>query len=110
MNKETLKTAHKHSSNNKNELAASDLCGCFYCKEIFSPKEIKEYANNNQTALCPYCFIDSLIGNASGYELTKEFMEEMNDFWFNTVVLPTTGKRYKYDNITKTFKELEKET
>ena len=33
--------AHKHSGSHREELLESDVCGCFYCMEIYSPQEIQ---------------------------------------------------------------------
>ena len=78
-----LEEIHKHSSNNKQEIDNSDTCGCFYCKELFVPKEIKEWLRDkDQTAICPYCKVDSVIGNASGYEITKALLDAMSKKWF----------------------------
>ena len=80
--------AHRFSCNHKPELEKDEICGCFYCLEIFNPKEITEWiiVNNNAdrrgTALCPYCGIDSVIGASSGYPITKSFLREMKKMWF----------------------------
>lgn len=76
-------TAHKHCANNKKNLIHDSVCGCFYCLEIFSPAEITEWVKDtNGTALCPYCGIDSVIGESSGYPITKDFLAEMKNYWF----------------------------
>lgn len=77
-----LTAAHKHSSNNVEEVKSSTICGCFYCRKVYSPVEIKEYIDNGQTALCPYCGVDAVIGNASGYEVTDAFLTDMFNKWF----------------------------
>lgn len=77
-----LKWAHSHSSNNRKEIETSNICGCFYCLEIFSPDTIEEWINEETTALCPYCEIDSVIGSASKFKIEKNFLEEMKDYWF----------------------------
>ena len=75
--------AHKHSIYNREELEKSRNIGCFYCMEIFhNPKKITEWCDGGQTALCPNCAIDSLIGDKSGYEITKTFLLGMNKIWF----------------------------
>lgn len=75
--------AHKYSVNNKTDLERDKLCGCFYCLKIFSPNKIKEYINDkNGTAICPYCCIDSIIGESSGYPITYDFLKKMNKYWF----------------------------
>ena len=80
---EMLEEIHGHSINNKQEIEKSDTCGCFYCKELFVPTEIKEWIQDKeQTAICPYCKVDSVIGNASGYEITKALLDAMSKKWF----------------------------
>lgn len=74
--------AHKYSSHHRKLLEADTLCGCFYCLKIFSPSEIEEWIDNDDTALCPYCEIDSLIGESSGAPVTLEFLRSMNEYWF----------------------------
>lgn len=75
--------AHKYCSNNREGLLKDQKCGCFYCLTIFSSKEIEEWINNTKdTALCPYCGIDSIIGESSGYPITEEFLRKMNLYWF----------------------------
>lgn len=75
--------AHAFSSNNKSALLKDKKCGCFYCTEIFSPSEITEWIEDTSgTAICPYCGIDSVIGESSGYPITKELLQKMNKHWF----------------------------
>ena len=33
-------------------------------------------------AICPYCGMDSVIGESSGYPITKEFLQKMQEHWF----------------------------
>lgn len=77
-----LKKAHSFSSRHRKELESDKVCGCFYCLKIFNPKEIKEWCDNEDTALCPYCGIDSVIGESSGYPITGKFLKEMHQYWF----------------------------
>ena len=79
--------AHKYSSNHKAELLKDKKCGCFYCMQIFDPSEISEWLDEENgdplgTALCPYCGTDSVIGESSGYPITKEFLKGMKKYWF----------------------------
>ena len=83
MNNEDVIKAHYFSSNHKKELLKDKKCGCFYCLEIFDPNEIKEWVDDiSGTAICPYCGIDSVIGESSGFPITKEFLKVMNNYWF----------------------------
>ena len=75
--------AHAFSSNHEEALLKDGLCGCFYCAEIFDPKLITEWVNDTSgTAVCPFCGVDSIIGQSSGYPITKEFLEKMKRHWF----------------------------
>ncbi|MDF2946664.1 MAG: conserved hypothetical cytosolic protein [Bacillales bacterium] len=76
--------AHKHSINNQESIEVSEICGCFYCLEFFSPDEVEEWIDdvNGKTALCPHCGIDSVIGDAAGYSLNETFLEKMHEYWF----------------------------
>lgn len=81
--KNDYKEAHKFSANHKEQLMKDKICGCFYCISIFDPKEIKEWvADTSGTAICPYCGIDSVIGESSLYPITEKFLWEMYDRWF----------------------------
>ncbi len=70
----------KHSLRNKAELMKSKVCGCYYCLTIFSPTEFGEddWIPGENTALCPHCMVDSVIGDASGYAITKELLEKLH--------------------------------
>ncbi|MGO1070641.1 hypothetical protein [Lysobacter sp. CA199] len=86
--------AHTHSANHRPELEASVLCGCFYCLSTFVPAAIDEWIDTpddapegsenetGTTALCPRCGIDSVIGSASGFPISAEFLATMRDRWF----------------------------
>ena len=81
--KSDIKIAHKYSSNHKASLLKDTKCGCFFCLKIFSPTEIDEWIDDVEgTAICPYCGIDSIFGDSSGYPITTEFLSEMNKYWF----------------------------
>ncbi len=78
-----FKKAHEHCTNNKSEIEKSEKCGCFYCLEIFDKGRIENWIDENcDTALCPFCGNDSVIGDKSGFEITKEFLTEMKESWF----------------------------
>ena len=74
--------AHKRSIRHRMEIEASALCGCFYCLNIFVPARVAEWCDDGQTALCPHCGIDSVIGDASGYPVEQDFLTAMNQHWF----------------------------
>ncbi len=81
--KRSVHKAHKHSSNNGRELLASRLCGCFECGTIYAPATIQEWLRDSRdrTAFCPHCNTDTVIGDASGYPITPEFLARMKAAW-----------------------------
>ena len=88
-NRNDIVEAHKYSMNNMPALSKDKKCGCFYCLKIFDPQEIDEYiedepADQEGTAICPYCSIDSIIPESAGYPLTKEFLSKMYKYWFDS--------------------------
>jgi hypothetical protein len=80
-------SAHKHCLGNRDELSVSAQCGCFYCLRVFSPTEIghwlTEQKTRSETAFCPHCGIDAVLGSCAGYPLTREFLSAMRSHWFN---------------------------
>jgi len=82
MNKNDIKNAHVCSSGNREHLSKSKKCGCFYCLKIFDPKLIVDWCDNGQTAICPFCGIDSIIYDNKIYPISKEFLELMKKYWF----------------------------
>lgn len=81
---EALILAHPYSRSHKSSIIQDKLCGCFYCLEIFPPEEISDWVedDNDKTALCPYCGIDSVLGESCGFPLTSSFLKKMNTYWF----------------------------
>lgn len=81
-----LTAAHDASSNHEDVVGRSEVCACFYCLKTLSPAEITEWVEEpggGRTAVCPHCGIDSVIGSASGFPLTQEFLEAMCEHWFS---------------------------
>ena len=83
-----LYKAHHFCSYNRGAIETmSTQCGCFHCLRTFESKDIKEWTDNNETALCPYCGIDSVLGNKNPFcedmdFSTGKFLKEMQVCWF----------------------------
>ena len=77
-----LVAAHKTSSKHRQLLSESETCGCFYCLDTFDYQNIDTWCDDRNTAICPSCGIDSVIGAASGYPITEEFLTAMKKHWF----------------------------
>lgn len=82
-------TAHAHSDHHRQEILTSQVCGCFYCLAMFPPTEITEWIDVSegvgQTALCPKCSIDSVIGSKSGCSIDLKFLSQMQKHWFQSM-------------------------
>ena len=78
--------AHDYTIFNKQQVMQSKTCGCFYCLRMFEPSEIVDWCDlAEDTALCPYCGIDSILAEASGFKITEELLRQMNEYWFPNV-------------------------
>jgi len=77
---------YKHHDFNREEIENSGICGCFHYKKIFPAKEVKEWSrwHSHETALCPYCGRQFVIGDASGLPVDdQDFIDYLNDLWFS---------------------------
>lgn len=83
-NEDYLQQAHKASFQNQEQIQKSNLCGCFYCEKIFNANLVDDWVNDKEakTAICPYCGIDSVLGDASDYEITERFLHAMRKKFF----------------------------
>ena len=82
-----LEAAHDASINHRAQVLASERCGCFHCKRTFAPGEIRDWTDTDgagvgQTALCPRCGIDAVLGSAAGFPLKMRFLGAMHRRWF----------------------------
>lgn len=91
--KKALKQVHDHSFKNRAEIARSLICYCIHCEEASASGQVKEWVDDGETALCPKCGVDALIGNAAGYEMTEPLLKEMHDFYFEQLFV---GRDFDY--------------
>ena len=75
---------YANCTGNQKLLAKETKCGCFYCERVFHPKEICSWIEDRSglTAVCPYCGIDSVIGESAGFPLTKAALKRLHDVCF----------------------------
>lgn len=69
---------------NKTFLQTSTYIGCFTCFNTFTFNDITKYTDDQKTAWCPKCKIDSVIG--SDTILTKKILEKIYENVINTMV------------------------
>ena len=84
---EGLHEIHTHCTANREEIEASSRCACFYCQEVFRATEVKDYIvepsmDYKETALCPRCGADTILGDAAGIPFYKELIEKLHHHYF----------------------------
>jgi len=94
-----LLTAYRYLSNNHEQIRASTTCGCCNCVQIFSPDEIVGWtgldmtnfedpkAIAQQTAMCPRCGSEAVLGDKSGFPPNPQFLAKMNEAWFQQTLV-----------------------
>lgn len=89
MDERVLVEAHRACAGNKDDLAKSDKCGCFYCLSVYDPSEVVKWVDSGRTAICPKCAIDSVLASASGWPVDDaDFLGRMYKRWFEKTVGP----------------------
>ena len=101
-----LLAAYRAVSNNWAQIQGSKLCGCCSCVQMFPADEIVAWtgldmhnvddpkAIDQQTALCPRCGSEAVIGDKSGYPINVQFLGRMNEAWFQrTIIRKPTPKK-----------------
>ena len=75
---------HSHTIRNRKEIDQSEYCHCISCCKSYPSPIIMNFIKDgdSETALCPYCGIDAVIGDASGLEINQEILTKLNKRWF----------------------------
>ena len=94
-----LLVAYRFLTSNWQQVQASTMCGCCNCMLTFAPAEIvawtglsfedvdNEEAIKKQTALCPHCGSESVLGNGAGFSVDPDFLSQMNEAWFQRTII-----------------------
>ena len=82
MTKEEMKGIHSHTMRNRKEIEASYNCVCISCCEIFYASKVEDYIDEGETALCPICGIDAVIGDCTGISMDSNTLSELNKEFF----------------------------
>lgn len=100
-----LLAAYHYLSNNWDQIGASEVCGCCNCVQVFPADEIVAWSGldmNNvddpqavakQTALCPRCGSEAVIGDKTGYPINAQFLSRMNEAWFQQTIIRKPAPR-----------------
>ena len=78
------KLYHSHTIRNRQEIDQSEYCHCISCIKSYPSPIVMDYIKEGtvETALCPYCGIDAVIGDACGLEINQEILTALNKRWF----------------------------
>lgn len=66
------------ATGNRDILAKEDYCSCFSCVGIYPTRDITKWTDENQTALCPRCGVDSVLPGI--YQAPE--LQRFNQHWF----------------------------
>lgn len=77
-----IKSLVNFSFKNIELIKQASTCGCYHCCDIFESKDIIQFTDDGKTALCPKCHVDAVLGDKSGFEITKNFLTEAKKYWF----------------------------
>ena len=82
MDDRTIKSIYSHTLRNRQEVLASVNCGCIACLCLFPASDVVAWADKGETAICPFCGIDAVLGDATGWGITPELLAELNEVYF----------------------------
>lgn len=89
------------SFKNRDILKKYNKCSCFFCLKTFNTSKINEYIDENQTALCPFCGIDSVVCFKDGSLPSKEKLNEWHKHSFSASVLSPFEININKDRVHK---------
>lgn len=89
------------SDQNIKEVLASESCVCFHCRARFQKEEIKlwfdddesRWAEDGNTACCPKCEYDAVVGLRAGEEIDDATLMAMNEHWYGRKGWPPEPSR-----------------
>lgn len=79
---DNLRQIYRHTANHREEVLQSSRCCCVYCGRDFNSADIDEWVDDGQTAVCPHCGIDAVLGDSSGYDLTPKLLKALHLAYF----------------------------
>ncbi len=82
-----LELIYSYCQKNKHLLKKYQKCLCLYCGKTFIYQDIKEWIDYQKTALCPYCYIDSVVPSKikegqNEYNITPKLQEKIKQIYF----------------------------
>ena len=100
-----LLAAYRYTTNNHAQIEGSKLCGCCHCVRLFKPEEIVGWTGLTveniddpkaiaaQTAMCPYCGSEAVLGDGCGFPINGHFLARMNEAWYQATLIRRPPKK-----------------
>lgn len=85
MDEDLMAKAHDMAFKNMAKVSESETCQCFYCTQTYPANTVVDFEpedDGNNTAICPMCYMDTVLPSAS-IVLSKHELFEMMDEYFN---------------------------
>jgi hypothetical protein len=83
---EALQHLHDLSIRHRELVLTSRMVGCFSCCRSYTPDHITEWTDHGQTAICPYCEVDSVLPDHEHdhllLSLAPRVLTAMEQRWF----------------------------
>lgn len=73
-----VEDACKAAYKNRRAVLAEDMASCYQCIRSFKSNSIRDWSDEQQTALCPNCGIDSVVPG----KIDRETLAKMCEHWF----------------------------
>jgi hypothetical protein len=70
------------------------VSGCIACEGIYFPSEIVRWVEG-ETALCPHCRVNAVMGLASGIPIMPGALRRAHERWF-LLAEPGAASRWRY--------------
>ena len=77
-----IKKAPMCAFKNKDAILSSKTCGCYNCLNVIQVEDIEFWTDDDETALCPKCTLDTLLAESLEIPLDKESLSKIRNHWF----------------------------
>ncbi|WP_202410247.1 hypothetical protein [Pseudomaricurvus sp. HS19] len=95
-----LSALHKQSLRNRKHQSTAHQCGCFFCLSIFDASRVTQFWDDETTAVCPLCGIDSVIYDSQVESLTPGLLQALKRYaWNDLIDADTTDVRVVYQSV-----------
>lgn len=76
---ESKPDAHDESMNNRIAIETEPIASCFACFRSYPTELISKWIDNEATAVCPYCSVDSVIPG----KVELDVLNSLHKRWFS---------------------------